>query len=419
MEQKRGIIQALTRVQLLLIALIMLLGLILRVVMILHHPDRPITIYDDMYYIKSAQRLLEAGIFTFGFDVNLPTVFIPPVFPLYLAGVFAVFGSGEVGLTVAQYSFAVIGTLAIGMTALLGAVIKRPYAGIVGALIYAVYPPTILSSIVFLTESMFTLGMLAFFVVLIRAIQTHRTSLFIWAGVLLGITTLTRPTIALVPAVVGLYLWFRADYGFKKAFRVGVLLVATLFLVLSPWIIRNYVDFHQFIPLTKASGNPFLTGTYLNHDVWSGGHDPQFKDLPVGWKRVPGDQIATNDLLMEMGKQRLQAEFSKHPKEMLQWYTIGKFRAFWSRPFDWRETLVGDFQVLIPIHKYLVVFGALGMFVSVLRKQEFVWLLVLFFAYFTGVHMVYVTLPRYALPLLPILFLFVGMLLPERNRVVE
>jgi 4-amino-4-deoxy-L-arabinose transferase-like glycosyltransferase len=409
MSMQRFAAVRLARWQTGLLFLIMLAGFGLRAWMIAAHLARPITMYDDRYYIESAKRLLDAGIFTFGYDINLPTVFIPPVFPLYLAGVFAVFGSGDLGLTVAQYSFALMGTTIIALIVMLGAWIGRPGAGLIGGTLYALYPPAMLSNIVFLTETIFTMELLAFFVLVVRAIQRQRRVDFVWAGVVLGVATLTRPTIALVPAVIGIYLWARPEYRFAKALQAGVILVVTMLLVLSPWIVRNYVHFHQFIPLTKANGNPFLTGTYIDNDVYREGNDPVFTDLPKGWKRVPGNQIATNDLQMEIGKAHLKAELQKHPGEVIKWYTIGKFRKFWGQPFDWRDTLKPDYDRLIPLHKALILLGGVGMVFALLRRMPYAWLFVLFLGYFTGLHMVYVTLPRYALPVLPFVFLFIGL----------
>jgi 4-amino-4-deoxy-L-arabinose transferase-like glycosyltransferase len=297
-----------------------------------------------------------------------------------------------------------------GIGAATGTTISRTgtNAGLLAAAILAIYPPYILMNSALLTETMFTLFALWFFIRLLRAVESHQWRDFVIAGLVLGLATYARPTIALLPIAVGVYLWFRRDYRFKKAFLVGTVLVAMLFAVLSPWIIRNYVDFHRFIPLTKASGNPFLTGTYLNHDVWANGPDTEFHDYPKGWKKVPGDQLATDDLLMSIGKERLKSEFQRDPWTMVKWYTYGKFKAYWDGTFDWADLLLPWKAALQNIHRVLLAVSLIGLLWALWRREAYVWMMVLWFCYFTSLHMVYVTSPRYASPLLPFVFLYLG-----------
>lgn len=402
-----------TRAQQIALWVILLVGFGLRLWMMIAKHDHLVSDYDDKMYLLSARVLLKHGIFSFGTDCFLPTVFIPPLFVLYLTGVFAIFGPADVGMWAAQVGIAMMGTGSLALLAKLGAQVRSWTVGLIAAAILALYPSAVLVSVLYMTEMMFTMWVLCFFILLLRAIESERTRDFVWAGVFLGLATLTRPTFALMPVVVGLYLFGRRDYGLVRAFRAGMILVVTLFVCLSPWIVRNYVDFHKFIPLTKASGNPFLTGTYYNNDVWGDGHDPQFPDMPKGWKKVVGNQQATDALLMSIGEQRLRAELIKSPRRTLHWYTIGKIDKFWSEPFDWMDNLKPWWTQLKLAHQLLLVLGFVGFIAALFRGAPYMWLFFLFFSYFDAIHMVYVTLPRYAFPLMPYVFLFVALLLRE------
>ncbi|MBL0388990.1 glycosyltransferase family 39 protein [Tumebacillus sp. ITR2] len=420
--------------------IILAVALGLRLWMIFALGDKLMTVYDDKMYVQSAVRLLESGTFTFGSYIDQPTVFIPPLFPLVLTGLFAIFGSGEIGLTVARICVALMGVGSLALVVRLGGMLfgrmnlqsqgewfgSRSVvdagesgvginAGLIAAGVLAVYPPYILANCALLTETMFTLFALWFFIRLFRAVESKQWRDFVIAGLLLGLATYARPTIALLPIAVGLYLWFRRDFRFKQAFLVGTVLVAMLFAVLSPWIVRNYVDFHLFIPLTKASGNPFLTGTYINHDVWANGHDEEFKDYPKGWKKVPGDLLATDDLLMAKGKQHLKEQFQQNPWAMVKWYTYGKFKAYWDGTFDWADLLKpwkGSLQIL---HRILLALSLVGLLWAFKRRETYAWMMALWMAYFTALHMVYVTSPRYALPLLPFVFLYGAYVFVRKN----
>lgn len=369
-----------------------------------------VTEYDDKMYLQSARVLLETGMFTFGSETDQPTVFIPPLFTLYLAGVFALFGSEALGLVMAQVGVMAMGLAVIVLIVRMGVHLQKPRAGLFAGAVVAVYPPLVLHHVLYLTETMFTVWTLLFFLTLFAALEQTSGKKLLLTGVWLGLATLTRPTFALFPAVVGLYLWGRSDYRWKRALVVGAALVGVLVVLLSPWIVRNYVAFDRFIPLTKASGNPFLTGTYVNHDVWANGPDEEFPDYPKGWKKVPGDLLATDDRLMAIGMERLEQAFAKDPWAVVQWYTVGKFTLFWGHVFDWKDTLQPGVGVMEWVHRVLMGLAVVGVVVAVRRKVPYVWLLVLWLGYFTVVHLVYVALPRYALPVLPIVFLLGGLL---------
>ncbi|KEO81136.1 hypothetical protein EL26_22385 [Tumebacillus flagellatus] len=419
---------------------ILAVGFGLRLWMILALGDKLMTDYDDKMYVQSARRLLEAGVFTFGSYIDQPTVFIPPLFPLLLSGLFAIFGSGETGLQAARIVVALMGTGSLLLVVRLGGMLfgrmtvqasgewfgsrtvveaksskSGINAGLIAAGALAVYPPYMLVNCALLTETMFTLLVLWFFIQLFRAVESKEWRDFVWAGLLLGLATYARPTIALLPIAVGVYLWFRRDFRFKQAFLVGTVLVAMLFAVLSPWIVRNYLDFHRIIPLTKASGNPFLTGTYINHDVWANGHDEEFPDYPKGWKKVPGNLVATDDLLMSLGKQHLKEQFESDPWAMVKWYTWGKFKAYWDGTFDWADVLKEWRGTLHNVHRVMLGISLLGMIWAFVRRERYAWMMALWMAYFTALHMVYVTSPRYALPLLPFVFLYGAYVFVRKN----
>lgn len=417
-----------TRKQQVVLWLILAVAFGLRLWMILAQGDKLMTDYDDKMYVQSARRLLDSGTFTFGSYIDQPTVFIPPMFPLLLTGLFAIFGSGETGLTAARICVALMGVGSLVLVVRLGGMLfgrmtvveakssgSGINAGLIAAGVLAVYPPYILVNCALLTETMFTLFVLWFFIQLFRAVESKSWRDFVWAGLLLGLATYARPTIALLPIAVGVYLWFRRDFRFKQAFLVGTVLVAMLFAVLSPWIVRNYLDFHQFIPLTKASGNPFLTGTYINHDVWANGHDDEFPDYPKGWKKVPGNLLATDDLLMSIGKQHLKEQFEEDPWAMVKWYTWGKFKAYWDGTFDWADTLKPWKGTLQTVHRVLLGISLIGMLWAFVKRERYVWMMALWMAYFTALHMVYVTSPRYALPMLPFVLLYGAYVFVRKN----
>ena len=56
---------------------------------------------DGFNYIKSAIVLIKEGVFTFH-NFNEPTVFVTPLYPFFLAGIFKMFGYGLFGMQVVR-----------------------------------------------------------------------------------------------------------------------------------------------------------------------------------------------------------------------------------------------------------------------------------------------------------------------------
>jgi 4-amino-4-deoxy-L-arabinose transferase-like glycosyltransferase len=81
------------------------------------------------------------------------------------------------------------------------------------------------------------------------------------AGVLLGLTTLTRGNGIVLLAPVGFLVWTGAPRFSRGALRAPLTLLAATLITLVPWTIRNQHVLHAFVPLTTESGYA-LAGTY-------------------------------------------------------------------------------------------------------------------------------------------------------------
>lgn len=98
-----------------------------------------------------------------------------------------------------------------------------------------------------------------------------------WAafGLLGGFAGLTEPSIlVVVPFLVSLSMWRLRQAG--KAWLVAGLTAAlTLALTISPWIIRNAIVFHRFVPMRDSMGLEMYLGNSGDSLHWrSGEHHP-------------------------------------------------------------------------------------------------------------------------------------------------
>jgi len=269
---------------------------------------------DGRVYAQMARNLLEQHVFSHDAQPPYqPSLIRLPGYPVFLAGVYSIFGHTNNGaVRVVQ---ALIDTATCGLIALLAFYWqpneKRKVASAIGALaLAAVCPFTTIYAATILTEVLTNFLMVATFVAVTLAFRRSTTedieeekkrnfkrALLWWmvAGLLGGLNVLFRPDSGLFVAAVGLTLagtmiWsvirrkrsaendpkrrrrFALPAHSKKLFASG-LISGVLFSVafaaaLTPWTIRNWRVFHQFQPLAPAHGE--MPGEFVprGYNLW-------------------------------------------------------------------------------------------------------------------------------------------------------
>ncbi|MBI2120779.1 MAG: glycosyltransferase family 39 protein [Parcubacteria group bacterium] len=132
-----------------------------------------------------------------------------------------------------------------------------PFA--VGMLL-ALAPYQILHSFIFFTETLFTALFVGFLILFVKYLQKPSARLALASGFVLGLSTLVKPTVQYVPILVGAFILWRFLGERKKSFFVQLgCFLAIFFLVLSPWLYRNYRTFHVFNLSAQVSFNLYTT----------------------------------------------------------------------------------------------------------------------------------------------------------------
>jgi 4-amino-4-deoxy-L-arabinose transferase-like glycosyltransferase len=110
---------------------------------------------------------------------------------------------------------------------------------------------------------------------------------YVLAGAVFGLATLVRPVVGVYVVVVGsgVLLWFAIRRHFRLAIAATVVLWLIWAAVMSPWWLRNYVRYQEFISLTTCGGFNFLKGhtAYYTevHPVYDTDHYPYFEPPSV------------------------------------------------------------------------------------------------------------------------------------------
>ncbi len=129
------------------------------------------------------------------------------------------------------------------------------------------------------SETLF-IALFAFFMWLyLRAADQQKMGLYRWAGLVLGITLLTRPVALLFPVLLAVHAWFN-PVGRRTALRGLAWLVAVAALVLLPWQARTAYLSGEITPVTD---------TVFVH-LWRSA-------------REDGDQLTTDEALREAAEE--------------------------------------------------------------------------------------------------------------------
>lgn len=203
---------------------------------------------DEGQYLQLAHNLLNG--YGFSWDGEHPTAARPPGYPIFLTAIES-FGGGIIAMRIIQYA-AFIGTV---------------------LLVYQLFPlsnrfggPLVVLGVVMLYPVLFyttstlypqTLSAFLFILAIVLLLQSPRGILLNSAlGIVYGVLLLVVPTFALTLPVLLLAAWGLKLIRWHEAIPIAVGVV----LVVSPWIARNEIVFHKFVPFASNSGANFLIG---------------------------------------------------------------------------------------------------------------------------------------------------------------
>jgi 4-amino-4-deoxy-L-arabinose transferase-like glycosyltransferase len=338
-----------------------------------------------------------------------PSLYRPPLYPLLLAGVFRVCGAeAQLPVFALQMGFDLISVLLVFLLArdLLG----RP-AAVVATALYGLYPFPAYYAVRLLTESLFTMLLLAGVYAATRGIRSGSWRWLGLAGAALGLATLSRFSVfygifllaALVPALSG---------GTRRAWGGAAIMLGVALLAIAPWTARNHL----------VSGRTILLGTGSGYNLWLGNHaetDGRDND------ELNGDQLGVlkqdiaaitrgeGDAFTVENDPRFAAaavaEFREHPAQTVGLVVRKAFR-FWFDIF-----LPGNrwfSVVLVPVQAAVLALALAGFALACARRRA-PWVLAVTILYFNGIHAAIVSTFRYCVPVMPFVLILAGYLLAE------
>jgi 4-amino-4-deoxy-L-arabinose transferase-like glycosyltransferase len=409
-------------------ALILAAAFAVRVAYVDATPGMPV-VADARNYDGHAVSIAQGEGYADRLATRRPTAFRPPGYTYLLGGLYRLTGAWEKPeperVIVARRGQVVIGTVLVAMVGLLAAQLWGPLVALVSMGLAAVYVPLVSMSGTMMSEPLFAVFMLG---ALSAAIEFRRSAQrYPWAivaGLLAGAAILTRANgiILLVPLAVA--VWDRRPRLSVRALGPPVALVVVAALAVSPWTVRNWRQFHTFIPVTTQLGSA-LAGTYND----SARTDPEHPGSWRSLRRVPsyadlyGPLRKTDEAVLERKlRKRAQRYALDHPLYVAQvafWTTV---RGFELDGMDWAIHTASTVSIDATWAKrgvwcfwVFAVLALVGAFTPLARRAPwFVWA-VPALMYLSVVFLVIET-PRYRTPLDPFIVLLAALALVTAGR---
>ena len=342
-----------------------------------------------------------------------------PVYPLLLAAVFRYLGiytfRSFVAAVLLNILFAALTCVPIYYA---GEKIGGAGLGAGAAWLWAIFPNAILIPF----ESMWDACLSALLAATIlwatlALAESRRARDWCAYGLLWGLTLMTNPTLASLLPFLLAWLAYRAYQAYRVDNEVRLWLLNPLLalgvaiLCCVPWTVRNYDDFHTFVPLQSTLGLQLSVGnnaqsteaqTHLVHPLNNA--DERAKYVAMG-------EIA----YMRQKQREAIAYMESHPRRVADLWAH-RFIAFWTggspHPLEDFERVHSAWFRYVLIFNICAAVGALAGIVLLLwRRSVFAFPLAVFPLLFPSVYYVSVALPRYRLPIDPAVLLLTALAL--------
>ncbi|MEN6627252.1 MAG: hypothetical protein ABFD69_13595 [Candidatus Sumerlaeia bacterium] len=371
------------------------------------HPEPAAS--DEGTYMTVARRLLDHGAYM-RIDYMKPTAGIMPGYPLLVAAVLKL-GGGSIA---PMYYINALLSLAIAWAsgALLFLMAGNRLLSRWCMVVVYLFPPIVTYAWHPLTEIPYTAALM---MMLYSWEKTRRRPLGVWNWFFLGLFTVVsfmiRPVMFLLtplffawPLVVARLHW-RAIAGAA----VGTAVVLMLWL---PWVYRNYKVFHGFVPLATTTGLAFFSGTLPDWSKW-------FEEQQAEMKRS-GISDATHD---ELAVSRHFAAAAQKNFERDKWgyykRAIKNSWRLWPTAYSGRYFPKGTRQYVAEGNwlavatkltlggMNLALLAGMACAVVILLGQPRWWPYILIIAYFHVMHAMIMPMPRYSMPLTPMIIVMI------------
>jgi len=346
-----------------------------------------------------------------------PTAWLTPVYPLIVAGIFCVFG---VFTLHAFYAAAALNILFSAATCVPIYLAGRRMAGIgaasMAAWLWALFPNAIVIPFQWIWDtSLSALLAATILCATFELIESERLRDWCAYGFLWGFSLLTNPALgAALPLLAGWAVnreWREMRGRFVRP--AAALMLAILCCV--PWTVRNYVEFHRFIPLRSTF--PF--------ELWLGNNkvfDDRSPDINARVTRYEEERryVQLGETAFMKEKWNLATEFIRTHKRLEARLLGWRFMDFWLGSFhpvqDFENSDSAWIRIIIAFNLITAIGSLIGTVVLWRARSPYVFPAAIFILAFPLVYYATHASLRYRHPIDPIVLMLTAIAVTGAKR---
>jgi len=392
------------------------------------------TLYPSLYnfehfpdgYDQIASNIIEGAGYRF-YPETAETLMRSPGYTLLLAAIFLLFGKSLLAAKIANVILTIL-------TAYLIASISRKYVNNNTSVLFVpafflLHPATIVAEARGGLEIFFAFALVLFVYCIYKAIESHKALDHLLAGSILGLALLIKSTALFFPIfLLPCLLFSRAsDKRSGIVLRNFAFMIIAAFLILTPWIVRNYMLSTKFIPMTTLRGLTMYQGLYVNKNLFSKkehwellaeaakNQDSFAIEAGLPFKRGfyqyfyhTNDEVAFDNILVD----KVKEEYTIAPSLFVRNCILNGIR-FWVQGKTRNATIL---NIILTVPFLCLVI--LGVYFGLSKNLNIMPITLLIAAYILP-HLVTIAVARYYMPLIPLLSILASISLLHIGSLIE
>lgn len=317
----------------------------------------------------------------------------PPFYPFLLAFLYSFLGHSYHSYLAVFFIQAFLSSLGVVFIFLIGKIFFNPLTGLTAALMACFYFPFITGIGDLELENLLIFMPLLFIYSLSKIEAGSKNGVKIFAGLMMGLAMLTK-SVFLVVLPLLTFFWLKLVSNGKQFWQSIFVVYLSAVLIFSPWVIRNFLIFHQFI-LSSQQGVALYTNTNPEFRAYNRQEHRVFL-----WKLPQLNEVERNN-----------------------YYTNAALQNLKNNPGLYFNRVLDNWSLLLEIDKFPGSFHLLSLIAIVglifARKKIRAILLLLFFFLMCAQYSVIQGLDRYRMPFDWVLILFAGFGVVELVRIKQ
>jgi 4-amino-4-deoxy-L-arabinose transferase-like glycosyltransferase len=404
-----------------ILRIITLVAVLLRLLMALYLGDnltseQQVRAFDQITYHRLSQSILAGRGYSFDFDyypgftpAGQPTAQWSFLYPLYLAGIYAITGPHPLAARLIQVIL--VGVLETWLVFRLGRALFNAKIGLISAGLSAIYAYFIFYDATLMTEPFFISSVLAMILLglivsgMAKDVQSTANSILFWflLGLTMGIAALFRQTILLwLPFQLLWIAWAgrKSRIPWRQILVGSAIVIALVIVMILPWTIRNFIFYQAFLPLNSNAGYAIYSANHPDHGIR---FDQDYAaPLPVDLLNKGLNEAEWNTILSQRG-----LNFALQNPERYLKLTMSKVAVHFNFWFSRESSLFSNLMRVFSYGLYLPFF-IIGLAISI-KDWRRCSLIYLFVIVFSLLHILTWSGIRYRLPVDALLMPFAGL----------